>query len=285
MNKFLSRIENNLKTLLAFSENFGSLQPAMRYSVLNGGKRLRPTLVYLTGETFGASLENCDAAASAIEFIHCYSLVHDDLPAMDDDDIRRGKPTCHKAFNEATAILVGDALQALAFSTIAESNLQDSQKIRMIQILSYAAGADGMVGGQALDLAAEGHPLTLQQIEQLHRLKTSQLIKAAILMGAVAAHCPAEIYAELAKFAELLGLAFQIQDDILDIESSREILGKSTGTDVKLNKATYPAIAGVEAAKQKVQQLSNDAITILQKLPQNTTELETLTNNLISRQY
>ncbi|MBV9697194.1 MAG: polyprenyl synthetase family protein, partial [Gammaproteobacteria bacterium] len=214
----------------------------MRYSVLGAGKRLRPTLVYLTGECLGAPIERLDAPAAAVELIHVYSLVHDDLPAMDDDDLRRGRPTCHRAFDEGTAVLVGDALQALAFAVLAHAPLAGSTaaaRLEMIRVLARATGTGGMAGGQAIDLAAVGEVLAVDAIENMHRRKTGALIECSVLLGALAAglEAGAELTA-LARFGAEIGLAFQIQDDILDVEGDPTLLGKATGADAAHLKPT-----------------------------------------------
>jgi farnesyl diphosphate synthase len=243
------------------------LHAAQRYSVLGAGKRIRPALVYATAETLGLPLVHVDAAACAVELIHAYSLVHDDLPAMDDDDLRRGRPTCHKAFDEATAILAGDSLQVLAFRILASHpGLPDDPlvRVRLIDVLADASGTAGMAGGQALDLAAEGRRLTLEEVEQVHALKTGALIRAAVLM---AAHCSPRLDAaalrSLGDFGGLLGLAFQIQDDILDIEGDAALIGKPVGSDEARAMPTYPAVAGLPAAHARVRELHASAGAIL----------------------
>jgi farnesyl diphosphate synthase len=243
------------------------LHAAQRYSVLGPGKRIRPALAYATAETLGVPLEQVDAAACAVELIHAYSLVHDDLPAMDDDDLRRGRPTCHKAFDEATAILAGDSLQVLAFKLLASHPglpADSHVRVRQIEILADASGTAGMAGGQALDLAAEGRSLTLAEIEQVHALKTGALIRAAILM---AAHCAPRLDAaglqSLSEFGARVGLAFQVQDDILDIEGDAALLGKPVGSDEARAMPTYPAVAGLPAAHARVRELHEGAAEIL----------------------
>src|SRR5271170_2204561 len=239
------------------------LHAAQRYAVLSGGKRLRPLLVYCTGEALLVPIESLDAPAAAVELIHSYSLVHDDLPAMDNDDLRRGQPTTHRAFDEGTAILVGDALQVLAFEILAQSGSDDlicASRLKMIQILANASGTAGMAGGQALDLAAVGRVLDLQELEAMHRLKTGALIRASVLLGAACA--PDLSVAEweaLDGYSQDIGLAFQIQDDILDIEGSTQDLGKTTGADAARAKPTYPSILGLEPAKARAQDLKRRA--------------------------
>jgi farnesyl diphosphate synthase len=232
------------------------LHAAQRYCVLGAGKRIRPALAYGTAETLGVPLASVDAVAGAVELIHAYSLVHDDLPAMDDDDLRRGRPTCHRAYDEATAILAGDSLQALAFKLLASHpTLPDdgAVRVRIIETLADASGTAGMAGGQALDLAAEGRLLTLAEIEQVHALKTGALMRAAVLMAAYCSpHLDSQGLESLGEFGAHVGLAFQIQDDILDIEGDAALLGKPLGSDDARAMPTYPAIAGLDAAHARV---------------------------------
>jgi geranylgeranyl pyrophosphate synthase len=239
------------------------LHAAQRYAVLGGGKRLRPLLVYCTGEALGVAPAALDAPAAAVELIHSYSLVHDDLPAMDDDDLRRGQPTTHRAFDEATAILAGDALQVLAFSLLARDRapgVSFEARVRMIQILADASGTHGMAGGQALDLAAVGRKLDLQDLEDMHRLKTGALIRASVLMAAACApDLSSAQWDALDGYSQDIGLAFQIQDDILDVEGSTEDLGKTIGADAARSKPTYPSILGLEAAKIRARDLQQRA--------------------------
>jgi farnesyl diphosphate synthase len=242
------------------------LHSALRYSALGTGKRLRPVLVYATGEALGAPLERLDAPAAAVELIHAYSLVHDDLPAMDDDDLRRGRPTCHRAFDEGTAILAGDALQVLAFRILAGegADAEAALRARMVRLLAEASGTDGMAGGQALDLAAVGGQLSIEELENIHRRKTGALIRASVLLGAMAANeTDARRHARLDRFAEDLGLAFQIQDDILDVEGDAAMLGKATGADRARDKPTYPSVAGMAAAKSRCRELHAQAVAAL----------------------
>lgn len=246
------------------------LHEAMRYSVLNGGKRMRPLLVYATGDALGIPLEHLDIPAAAIELIHVYSLVHDDLPAMDDDDLRRGKPTCHKAFDEATAILVGDGLQALAFQILAmhpRLKASPAQRLRMIEHLGQAAGSRGMVGGQAIDLAAVGKPLSELELENMHIHKTGALIRASVMLAAYSVEAmDARRLQQLDHFAKCIGLAFQVQDDILDVESDTQTLGKTRGADEAAGKPTYPSIIGMAASKAKLQDLYDEALNALASL-------------------
>jgi len=242
------------------------LLEAMRYSTLAGGKRVRPVLVYATGEALGAPLELLDAAAASVELIHVYSLVHDDLPAMDDDDLRRGRPTCHRAFDEATAILTGDALQARAFEVLAQAPtaIPATARIDMLRVLGDAIGTRGMAGGQAIDLAAVKQTLSEAALERMHRQKTGALIQASVLLGALSAGLSdAPERAALAEFGAEIGLAFQIQDDILDVEGNTSTLGKRAGADAELAKPTYPSVLGLEAARRQALARRDRAIAAL----------------------
>jgi farnesyl diphosphate synthase len=243
------------------------LHEAMRYSSLDGGKRVRPFLVYASGTALGLVPEQLDGPACAVELIHVYSLIHDDLPAMDNDDLRRGKPTCHRAFDEATAILAGDALQPLAFHILAHDPVIKApaeRRLQMIECLATAAGSRGMVGGQAIDLAAVGKDLDLPALENMHIHKTGALIRASVRLGALsAAQASAQTLSHLDHYAHCIGLAFQIQDDILDIEGSTETLGKAQGADQALNKPTYPTLLGLGGAKERAQELKDEAIASL----------------------
>lgn len=264
-----------------------TLLKAMKYGALLGGKRVRPFLTYVTGNMLGVNEENLDTPAAAIECIHAYSLIHDDSPAMDDDELRRGQPTCHIAFDEATAVLAGDALQTLAFEILAEGTLSidgESQRIKMIKELAQASGAAGMCMGQALNLDGEGKHLGLTQLEQIHKHKTGALIRCAVRLGALAAgEKGLEILPQLNTYAEAIGLAFQVQDDILDVISDTETLGKPQGSDIALDKSTYPALLGLEGAKQKAQQLYQEAVQALEAIPYDTTQLEVFARYLIER--
>jgi farnesyl diphosphate synthase len=266
LDQWRGRVERELdRWLPADTTPPGRLHAAQRYAVLGPGKRIRPALVYATAETLGVPLERVDAAACAVELIHAYSLVHDDLPAMDDDDLRRGRPTCHRAYDEATAILAGDSLQVLAFQVLAEHPgiPDDASRVRMMATLAVASGTAGMAGGQALDLAAEGRRLTLPEIEHVHALKTGALIRACVMMAAHAAGRPPQVVAALDEFAADVGLAFQVQDDILDIEGDATLIGKPVGSDEARDMPTYPAVAGLAAAKARVAGLHADARAIL----------------------
>ena len=245
------------------------LHRAMRYAVLGGGKRLRPLLVYAAGHAFGESGSRLDAPAVAVELIHAYSLVHDDLPAMDDDDMRRGRPTCHIVFGEAMAILAGDALQALAFELLAhdvELGVAPARCVEMLRVLGRACGAEGMAGGQALDLAAVGRKLSLVELEHMHACKTGALIRAAVRLGALAAGAPDEALASLDRYAHAVGLAFQVRDDILDVEGESHVIGKTAGKDAAADKPTFPSIIGMEASRKHLQRLTDDALAAIQPL-------------------
>jgi farnesyl diphosphate synthase len=243
------------------------LHRAMRYAVLGGGKRLRPVLVYAVGSALGAALERLDAAAAAVEIIHAYSLVHDDLPAMDDDDLRRGRPTCHIVFGEAMAILAGDALQALAFEVLAADQAfqgEASTHVEMLRTLAAACGSHGMAGGQALDLTAVGQKLTPDELERMHVHKTGALIRASVRLGALAAGCrDGTLLASLERYGHCTGLAFQIRDDIIDIEGDSTVIGKTAGKDVANAKPTYPAILGMQASHTRLAELVDAAVAAL----------------------
>jgi len=262
---YQARTEKTLEHWLPSANiNPSQLHEAMRYTSLDGGKRVRPVLVYLTGQMLGASPAALDGPACALELIHVYSLIHDDLPAMDDDELRRGKPTCHIQFDEATAILTGDALQSLAFYILAHDPkmVSDaSQRLKMVETLALASGSRGMAGGQAIDLAAVGNAMSLVELENMHIHKTGALIRASVKLGALS--LPDANAAQLEKldhFANCMGLAFQIRDDILDIESDTETLGKPQGSDQARNKPTYPALLGMSEAKRRADELHQEAI-------------------------
>ena len=265
------------------------LHEALRYCVLSGGKRVRPALVYATAHSLGLRESAVDGAACAVEFIHAYSLVHDDLPAMDNDDLRRGRPTCHKAFDEATAILVGDSLQVLAFQILASgSGLPKDPVIRLqlVELLAAGSGTSGMAGGQALDLAAQGRQLSIAEVEEMHNRKTGALIRASVMMAAACApNLSAPVKESLDRYACDIGLAFQIQDDLLDIEGDSGLLGKTTGADKANNKPTYPAVIGVEPARRRMHELHARALTSLQTLGPAAAPLAALSDWLVLRQY
>ncbi|QOR37140.1 (2E,6E)-farnesyl diphosphate synthase [Billgrantia diversa] len=260
------------------------LEEAMRHGLLVGGKRLRPLLVYLAGRALGASDEALDAPAAAVELIHSYSLVHDDLPAMDDDDLRRGQPTVHRAFDEATAILAGDALQTLAFEVLAGA--AHPRLPALILTLATAAGRDGMVGGQALDLAAVGGHPDVEALATMHAHKTGALIRAAVRMGALTAvdeHDPR--VAALERYAEALGLAFQIHDDVLDVTGDTQTLGKASGADAAREKPTYPALLGLEGARRRAGELTEEALVALAPLGEAGDPLAQLARYMIERDH
>ena len=263
------------------------LHRAMRYAVLGGGKRLRPLLVYAAGTALGAACEPLDAAAASVEIIHAYSLVHDDLPAMDDDSLRRGRPTCHVVFGEAMAILAGDALQALAFEVLAHDAALDvdaSVRVEMLRALSVACGSHGMAGGQAFDLAAVGKPLSPAELERMHVHKTGALIRASVRLGALAAGCrDASTLDALERYGHAIGLAFQIRDDLLDIEAATEQLGKTAGKDVAAAKPTYPAILGVDASRAELARLTRDALEAIAPLGERARSLEDLARFVAER--
>ena len=285
---YQSRIEVVLKRELTNSDIPSRLLQAMNYSTLNGGKRIRALLVYAAGEVVQAPLEQLDNVAAAIECIHSYSLIHDDLPAMDDDDLRRGKPTNHKQFDEATAILAGDALLTFAFELInnRDSHLSDTQARKISAILSESAGAIGMVGGQILDIQATGKELTQAQLEDMHRRKTGALIRAAAMCGGLcieSGNLNKEIAEKLESYANNIGLAFQVVDDILDIEASTEELGKTSGADIDLGKVTYPSLIGLDASKQLAKNLYNESIKSIHEIGENTELLSQIAELVISR--
>jgi farnesyl diphosphate synthase len=265
------------------------LHAAQRYSVLGPGKRIRPALVYATAATLGLPIERVDGAACAVELIHCYSLIHDDLPAMDDDDLRRGRPTCHIAYDEATAILAGDSLQVLAFQLLAThptGPAEPAMRVRIIDVLAQASGTAGMAGGQAMDLAAEGRSLTVAELEQIHALKTGALIRASVLMAALSApQLPDGQLAALAEFGDLIGLAFQVQDDILDVAGDQALIGKPLGSDEARGLPAYPAIAGLDAARARVDALHGRAVRLLQQHGWSDGPLAALSNWLLTRRH
>ena len=251
----------------------------MQYSLLQGGKRIRPLLVYATNRALSGSQQHADAPALAVEMMHSYSLIHDDLPALDNDTIRRGQLTCHAKYGEAVAILTGDALQALAFEVLSESiNIQPADKvIAMIKALARASGSSGMLAGQVKDIKAENQPLSLSELQRLHQLKTGALIKASIQLGILSAgDCKAQYQAALNTYANAIGLAFQIKDDLLDLQGDPSITGKTKGADLILNKATYPDIIGVDASQRKLDQLIDEAKTAIVCIGDNAGMLDTI---------
>jgi len=260
------------------------LAEAMRYSTLNGGKRLRALLVYATGKALGAKLEQLDSPASAVELIHAYSLVHDDMPIMDDDDLRRGRPTCHKAYDNATALLVGDALQSLAFGMLCDNDISPSKQSQMVKELACRSGVFGMAGGQAIDLESVGETLTLDSLQAMHELKTGALIRASVKLGALTSpNSDKNTLKILDNYACCIGLAFQVQDDVLDVVSDTDTLGKTQGADIALNKPTYPALLGLQQAQKKANDLINAALEELNNLPYDTQILAELAQFVVQR--
>lgn len=266
----------------------GRLHEAMRYAVLDGGKRVRPALVYAAGQALEAPEDVLDAPAAAVELVHAYSLVHDDLPAMDDDDLRRGKPTCHKAFGEAFAILAGDALQALAFQMLAQhtSGIPAGQRIEMVDTLARASGSRGMAGGQAIDLDAVGKDLSLPELETMHIHKTGALIRASVRLGALCSAEPdPERLKRLEHYAKCIGLAFQIHDDVLDVEADTSVLGKTQGSDIARDKPTYPALLGLDGSKQRAAELRDEALESLASLGAGADVLRALARYIVERTH
>ncbi|EGN75206.1 geranylgeranyl pyrophosphate synthase [Idiomarina sp. A28L] len=275
-----------LEQIIAQQAPAENLRAAMAYSVLLGGKRVRPFLVYATGEMLGVKETVLDAPAAAIECIHAYSLVHDDLPAMDNDALRRGKNTCHIEFDEATAILAGDALQSLAFELLAKPQqaISANQQVAMLATLASAAGLQGMCGGQALDIAATGKQVSPTNLEQIHQLKTGALLRASVRLGALSANdIDEKTLVLLDKFAEAIGLAFQVKDDILDVTGNTKTLGKTQGADAALEKSTYPALLGLTGSNELLQNLHEKALHALSLIPYNSYMLEQFTEYLVTR--
>lgn len=282
------RVDAALDSLLvAPSPELARLYEAMRYSVMNGGKRVRPLLAYAACEALGISADKANGAACAVELIHAYSLVHDDLPAMDDDDLRRGQPTTHKAFDEACAILAGDGLQSLAFSALVDPRLSPQAPevlLSMVQTLAGAAGPAGMVGGQAIDLESVGRKLDQQALERMHRHKTGALIEACVRLGALASgHAEKDELKSLQVYAQAVGLAFQVQDDILDVESDTATLGKRQGADIARDKPTYPALLGLDAAKAYALELRDQALHALRPFDASAEPLRELARFIVER--
>lgn len=280
------RLESTLERTLPSSQTPPQrLHSAMRHAVLGGGKRLRPALVLAACQCAGQGDERALPAAAAVELIHAYSLVHDDLPAMDDDELRRGQPTCHVAFDEATAILVGDALQTLAFGTLAASDLPAGTVVAMTRELASATGHGGMAGGQALDLAATGAHPSIEALEALHRRKTGALIEGSLVLGALSAGAEDNLIAPLRAFGHSIGLAFQVQDDILDVAGSSAVTGKPQGSDTAADKATYTALLGLEGAQARLDGLYQDALGHLERVPGDASLLGTLAAFIIERNH
>jgi farnesyl diphosphate synthase len=289
INKTITPYQERINTTMLqyLPEDPARLSAAMRYSLCAGGKRLRPALLYATGTAFGSTLDACDRAAAAVEYIHTYSLIHDDLPAMDNDDLRRGKPTCHIAYDEATAILAGDALQALAFEVLSTNPPHTPYfQNKMIQALASAISANGMVGGQVLDMAAENTHISLDEISKIHTLKTAALIRASILLGAYCAGVDdTDTLQYLTDFSLHIGLAFQIQDDILDIEGNTTTLGKPAQSDLEQHKATYPSICGLETSKRMAAEHFEKACDALKKIDIDTRVLASIAVQMIDRSF
>lgn len=277
------------RTIKALPEHSERLKQAMEYALLTGGKRMRPFLVYAIGKMLLVQEKDLDGPAAAIEAIHAYSLIHDDLPAMDDDDLRRGHPTCHIQFDEATAILAGDALQTLAFEILCDYPLSSElvhKRIELVKVISQAAGYNGMCGGQAMDLAATNRSISQQQLEDVHSKKTGALLSACVEMPiALAVDITPESRQHLMSFAKIIGLAFQVQDDILDVVSDSAVLGKPQGSDQTQNKSTYPSMLGLEQAQAYLINLHQQALQALRALPYNTNMLASFTDFVIHRTY
>ena len=282
-----ARVEISLQQALAQCQISPRLAEAMAYSCLGGGKRIRAALVYAAAHACQAGPQQLDQIAAAVEALHAYSLIHDDLPAMDDDDLRRGKPTSHIAFDEATAILAGDALQSLAFellATCAGEHISSEQALKMVRVLGEATGAQGMVAGQMLDMAAEQQAVDLPALELLHAHKTGALITASIQLGALAAaDVSQQQLAALHTYGQAIGLAFQVQDDILDIESDADTLGKLQGADLARGKSTYPALVGMDAAKKMAQELLEKALQSLELFSERGVYLDYLARLIVTR--
>ena len=284
-----SRFEDSLRRLLPLPDFAPQrLHAAMRYSVLDGGKRVRPLLAFAAGELVGADSVRVNIVAAAVELIHAYSLVHDDMPCMDDDVLRRGKPTCHIEYDEATALLVGDSLQSLAFQLLTEHLLNDDpvRQLQMVKLLAVASGSRGMAGGQAIDLASVGKQLSLPELEFMHIHKTGALIRAAILLGA---HCgstlDADQLAKLDRYSKCIGLAFQVVDDVLDSEADTATLGKTAGKDAQQDKPTYVTLLGVQAARQMAVELHLTALDALAEFGEGARRLRELANFIVLRKF
>lgn len=288
LNSYQDRVEQALEQRLPAAQRHpAALHQAMRYAVLGGGKHLRPILVYASGACLGAELESLDVPACAVEMIHAYSLVHDDLPAMDNDDLRRGKPTCHKVFGEATAILAGNALLTLAFQILAQAptlTVSAATRLKMIGILAEACGSHGLAGGQEMDLAAVGRTLSLAELEHMHHHKTGALIRASVLLGAwCAAELDSALLERLDRYAQAIGLAFQIRDDILDEEGDTATLGKTQGADRARNKPTYPAIVGMAEAKRMADEQRDIALASIKDLDPRADSLRWIADYIVER--
>jgi geranylgeranyl diphosphate synthase type II len=289
LEEYRQRANARLESVLSHDSQMPArLLDAMRYSVLGGGKRVRPLLAYASGELFAIPTSKIDAIAASVELVHAYSLIHDDLPAMDDDDLRRGRPTTHRAFNEATAILAGDALQALAFETLCRDSMlaeEPQEQIRVIQWLAEAIGATGMVGGQALDLEAEGCRVGEAGLEEIHRRKTGQLIRAAIMMPCELVKLDSAQRATLDTFASEIGLLFQIRDDLLELEQDTETLGKNAASDADNDKSTYPSVLGIDGARARADAIHAHAMQALESFGPSSAGLAWLAELIFTRKY
>ena len=288
LNSYRSRVDQTLEQHMASQTAAPLLQEAMRYSLFNGGKRVRPLLVYMANQLLGGDLNAADPAACAIECIHSYSLVHDDLPAMDDDDLRRGNPTCHIKFDEATAILAGDALQALAFELLSQESamLDSATQLKIMTSLAKGSGAMGMVAGQSIDLSHVGKSMTLDELENMHRHKTGALICSSVEMGALSSgRATTTDLQALNTYARHIGLAFQVKDDILDVEGDTKTLGKPQGSDEEQDKPTYPALLGMAGAKQKLALLNEQAHASIETYGDAAQPLHWLADYIVERQY
>ncbi len=281
------RINRALESLLKTSDKPDRILEAMTYSLMAGGKRIRPVLCVAAAEAAGGNPEDAVPAACALEMVHTYSLIHDDLPAMDDDALRRGKPTCHMAFDEATAILAGDALLTLAFQTLASIELSNAEQaakwLRVIRLISFAAGYCGMIQGQMLDITSEGRQLTLAELKSLHRLKTGALIEASISSGAVLGGLNSNKISMFESYAQNIGLAFQVTDDILNVEGDPEIMGKAVGTDKLRNKSTYPSLLGLKKSKDFAGKLVENALQALESFDQKAEPLRAIAKYIVER--
>jgi geranylgeranyl pyrophosphate synthase len=280
---YKERVNSVLESLLPDDDNI--LTKATRYSVLKGGKRLRPLLVYLSSELGNSTNESQDLVSCAVELIHCYSLIHDDLPSMDDDSLRRGLPTCHKKFGEAIAILAGDALQPMAYSLLTHSNeIEDKLKVKLVALLSRACGQNGMVEGQILDIS-DNKSLSLEELDYMHSKKTGSLIKTCLEMGGLISYLQTNDIDLLKEYGEKIGLAFQIRDDIIDLESPSEVSGKTQGADVFNQRVTYPKVIGMEASKKRAIELCKEAQEILTNLSGDPVKFIKLSNFISNRRY
>jgi geranylgeranyl diphosphate synthase type II len=281
------RIDQHLNAILPIAgQGETTLFEAIRYSLFNGGKRIRPLLAYAAANAVGEINPSTDRVAAALEMIHAYSLIHDDLPAMDNDDLRRGKPTCHIAFDEATAILAGDGLQTLAFEQLLEAQqLPPQTTLRLLAMLTKAAGIDGMVYGQAIDMAAVNQTLTLPQLEHMHRHKTGAMISASVMMGGMTAGASEGQLGALKDYGEAIGLAFQVQDDILDVTTDTAVLGKQQGSDQARNKPTYLSLLGLDGARQKAAELHSKSLSALASFDECADQLRAIANYIVKREY